>query len=162
MPTWKFTKKIFAHPLPCILPSFSHDASWLILPKRRWKCVRTFSSRKYKQKVVLLVIYQFSHDSSVNFLHFEYGVWIWRFLGYSFCQINFISSFLAIPYKDYRNILPFALCSDMFFFYKNLIVLDHVDNNFIFWHLHQICTFNNNFNDEGMITFHLMCVISLC
>ena len=140
MLTWKFTKK-------------------LILPKRLWKCVRTFSFRKSKQKVVLLVIYLFNHDSSVNFLHFEYG--IWRFLEDSFCQINFISSFLAIPYKDYRNILPFALCSDMFFFHKNLIVLDHGDNNFIFWHLYQICTFNNNFNDEGMITFHLMCVISL-
>ena len=30
------------------------------------------------------------------------------------------------------------------------------DNNFLFWHLHQIHTFNNNFKDEETITSHLM------
>ena len=29
----------------------------------------------------------------------------------------------------------------------------------LFWHLYQIHTFNNNLNDEEMITSHLMCVI---
>ena len=28
----------------------------------------------------------------------------------------------------------------------------------LFWHLHQIHTFNNNLNEEEMITSHLMCV----
>ena len=43
------------------------------------------------------------------------------------------------------------------FFYQNLIILHHGDNNFLFWHLYQIHTFNNNLNEEGMITSHLMC-----
>ena len=38
---------------------------------------------------------------------------------------------------------------------KNLIVLHHGDNNFLFWHLYQIYTFNNNLNDEGMIASSL-------
>ena len=35
-------------------------------------------------------------------------------------------------------------------------MLHHGDNNFLFWHLYQIHTFNNNLNEEGMITSHLM------
>ena len=49
------------------------------------------------------------------------------------------------------NIKLFALCFDIFF-----IILHHGDNNFFFWHLYQIHTFNNNLNEEGMITSHLM------
>ena len=37
-----------------------------------------------------------------------------------------------------------------------LITLHHGDKNFLFWHLYQIHTFNNNLNEEG-ITSHLMC-----
>ena len=38
-----------------------------------------------------------------------------------------------LQYKDYENILLFALFFDMFYFYKNLInVLHHGDNNFVF------------------------------
>ena len=48
----------------------------------------------------------------------------------------------------------------MLFFYKNLIVLRHSDNNFLFWHLHQIHTFDNNLN-EAMITSHLICETTL-
>ena len=47
-------------------------------------------------------------------------------------------------------------------FYKNLIVLNHGDNNFLFYFLfYDIHTFNNNFNDEEMITIHLMCAINM-
>ena len=43
-------------------------------------------------------------------------------------------------------------------FYKNLIIiLPNGDNNFLFWHLYQIHTFNNNLHEEGVITSHLMC-----
>ena len=35
----------------------------------------------------------------------------------------------------------------MFFFYKNLIVFHHGDNNFLFWHLYQIYAFYNNLDD---------------
>ena len=45
----------------------------------------------------------------------------------------------------------------MYFLYKNLIILRHGDNNFLIWHLYQIHTFNNNLNEEGMITSHLRC-----
>ena len=45
-------------------------------------------------------------------------------------------------------------------FYKNLIALNHGDNNFLFYFLfYDIHTFNNNFNDEEMIASHLMCVM---
>ena len=38
-----------------------------------------------------------------------------------------------LQYKDYKNILLFALGFDMFFFYKNLIIaLHHGYNNFLF------------------------------
>ena len=43
-----------------------------------------------------------------------------------------------------------ALCFDMHVFYKNLIVLYHSDN-FLFRHLYQIHTLNNNLNEERMI-----------
>ena len=46
-----------------LLPSFSKNASWLLLPKRLWKCASKFFFRKYKQKVVLLVIYLFNYNS---------------------------------------------------------------------------------------------------
>ena len=35
--------------------------------------------------------------------------------------------------------------------YKKEIVLYHDDNNFLFWNLCQIHTFNNDLNDEEMI-----------
>ena len=54
--------------------------------------------------------------------------------------------------------LLFALCFNIYFFYKNLIVLHHGDINFLFWHLYQIHIFDNNLNDEEMITSHLVCV----
>ena len=59
------------------------------------------------------------------------------------------------------NIKHVTLYFDMHFFYKNLIVLHHGHNNFLFWHLCQIHTFNNNLNEEGMITSYLICVTSL-
>ena len=54
-------------------------------------CEHNFFLRKYKQKVVLFVIYLFNYDS---FLYVEYAVW--PSLEYSFCQINRNSSFLVI------------------------------------------------------------------
>ena len=47
----------------CILPSFYKNASRLLLPKRLLKCVSKIAFWKYKQNVVLLVIYLFSYDS---------------------------------------------------------------------------------------------------
>ena len=57
-------KTSFTHLPSCILLSFSQKASPLLLSKRFWKCASTISLRKYMRKVLLLVIYQFSDDSS--------------------------------------------------------------------------------------------------
>ena len=59
-----YKKNSFTYPPSCILPSFSKNASQLLLPKRLLKCVSKISFRKYKQKVVLLVIHLFNFDSS--------------------------------------------------------------------------------------------------
>ena len=96
MPTCNFTKKnSFTHPPYCISPSFSQNTSWLLLPKRLWKCESTISFWKYKQKVVLLVIYLFNYDSSKSaFFVINYG--IWRSIEYSFYEeeIGIIRVFL--------------------------------------------------------------------
>ena len=51
----------------------------------------------------------------------------------------------------------FGLCFGVYVFYWKLIILHHGNKNFLFWHLYQTDTFNNNLNEEGMITSHLMC-----
>ena len=45
-------------------------------------------------------------------------------------------------------------------FYKNQIVLHHGGNSFLFWHLYEIHTLNNNLNDEETRTSHLINVIA--
>ena len=65
MQTCKFTKETpFTYPPSCTLPSFSKNASRLLLSKRLWKDAIKTSFKKYKQKVVLLVIYLCNYDSS--------------------------------------------------------------------------------------------------
>ena len=59
-----YEKNSFTYPPSCILPLFSKNASRLLLPKRLLKCASKISFWKYKQKVVLLVIYLFNYDSS--------------------------------------------------------------------------------------------------
>ena len=62
--TCKLTKNLFYTPsfmyFAFILPSHHN----YFLPKRLWKCASPISFRKYKRKVVLLVIYLFNYDSS--------------------------------------------------------------------------------------------------
>ena len=58
-----YEKNSFTHPPSCILLLFSRNASRLVLPKRLLKCASKISFWKYKQKVVLLVIYLFNYDS---------------------------------------------------------------------------------------------------
>ena len=128
MPTCDFTKKnSFTHPPSCILPSFSQNVSRLLFPMRLWKFASTISFRKYKRKVVLLVIYLFNYDSSKS------AFFIWH--------LTF----------SYKNILFFALCFGMYFLIK--IYFSSWWNNILFWHVHQIHTFNNNLNDEEIIMF---------
>ena len=88
----------------------------------------------FQRKVVLLVICLFNHDSpksSIFMLNIE------DFLLSAFLS-NKLESFVSC------NIKLFALRFDMDFFYKNLIILHHSDNNFLLWHLYQIHTFNKS------------------
>ena len=61
-----YEKSSFTYPPSCILSSFSKKMiSGLLLPKSLWMYASIISfRRKYKQKVVLLVIYLFNYDSS--------------------------------------------------------------------------------------------------
>ena len=59
-----YEKNFFTYPPSCIFSSFSKNTSRLLLPKRLWKCVGKIYFRKYKQKVVLLVIYLFIYEFS--------------------------------------------------------------------------------------------------
>ena len=131
MPTRNFMKKSsFTHPPSCILPSFSQNASRLLLPKRSWKCESTISFWKCKRKVVLLVIYLFNYDSSKStFFTLNYG--IWRSLEHSFDQINWNSTFLAIIWRLQEHA---SFCSVFWcvLFYKKVIVLHHGNYDFFF------------------------------
>ena len=122
----------------CILPSFSQNASWLLLPKRLWKCASTISFKNYKWKIVLLVINLFNYDSSKStffmlsmafdvILSTGFFVFFFNFI----FQIKWNSSFLAIQRLQEHA----CFCSTCVFwyilFYKNLTVLHHGDNTFL-------------------------------
>ena len=71
MLTCKFTKKNSFTYLPSwILLLFSKIAWPLFFPKRLWKCTSKISFGKYKQKVVLLIIYLFNYywSKSTSFM----------------------------------------------------------------------------------------------
>ena len=116
MPTCNCTKKnSFTHPSSCILPLFSQSASQLLLPRKLWKSVSTISFRKYKQKVVLLVIYLLNYDSPTStffMLNIAFDVVLSRVFS------NKLEFFVSCNIKHYKNILLFALCFDMYFSIK--------------------------------------------
>ena len=125
MVTWTFMKKLFHNFPSCILPSFSQNASRLLLPKRLWKCASTISFPKYKQKVVLLVIYLFHYDSSKStffMLNMAFDVVLSTVLTN---KLQFLKR------KDCKNILLFAqpVCFDLHLFNKKLIFHHHGDNS---------------------------------
>ena len=96
----------FTHPSSCILPSFSQNTSWLLLPKRLWKCASTISFRKYKRKVVFFVIYLFNsiHLSQLS------SCWVWH-LTFSWVQFlsNKLEFFVSCNIKITRTSF-FLLC----------------------------------------------------
>ena len=85
-----------------------------LFPKRLWKCASTVSSRKYKWKVV---IYLFNYDSSKSF----------------FFMLNMAFDVLLSTVSCNTKITRTS-CSVFWYvlFYKNLILLHHGDNNFLF------------------------------
>ena len=106
---------------PFLKEHFSQSASRLLLPKSLWKSASTISFRKFlstrwaESSVTCNLPVQLRFIE-VNFLHVEYG--IWRSLEYSFYQINWNSSFLAIISRLQEHPSLFALCFDMYFFIK--------------------------------------------
>ena len=78
-------------------------------------------------------------------------------------QTNWNFSFLAINFssmqKAERN-LHFSqpACADIYFFVKTKLLFTSWVGRFslFFLYLHQIYTFNDNFNDEETLIFHLM------
>ena len=152
-------KNSFTHPSSCILPSFSQNTSELLLPKRLWKFESTISFWKCKWKVVLLVIYLFNYDSSKSiFFMLNYGITF----SWGFSWVQFLSNKLEF-FVSCNNIkiarTSILLCVLHVLFFKKVIVLYHGDYNFLSWHLCQFHTFNNNLNDEEMITSHLICAM---
>ena len=129
MPTYKLTKKnSFTHLPTCILPSFSQNTSQSLLQKKFWACVGLISFGKYKQKVVLLVIYLFNYDSSRS------TFFIWHLM---FSWVQFLSNefkfFVSWKVKVTRTSLFLFCVLILTFLYKNLIVLHHDDDNFLFY-----------------------------
>ena len=122
-------KSSFTHPPSCILPSFSKNTSRLLLPKNLWKCASRISLRKYKRVTCNLPVQL--KFLQVNFLHVEDA--IESFLEYSFYQVNW-NSFVSCDVKLQEH-PSFCSCSVFWYvlFYKNLIVLHHGDNNFLFY-----------------------------
>ena len=83
----------------------------------------------------------------VNFLRVE--LWRRRFLSN---KLEFFISCNNIKLQEHPSFCIVFWCV---LFYKKVIVLHRGDYNFLFWHLCQIHTFNNNLNDEEMITYHI-------
>ena len=89
---------------------------------------------------------------------------IWRFLEYRFWQTNklefFISCYTFFFYAESRKKFTFfSACSvDIYFFVKTKLLFTSWVGRFslFFLYLHQIYTFNDNFNDEETLIFHLM------
>ena len=153
MPTCRFTKKPLSHILFQVFCLHFLRMNHHCFFRRGFESVRAqFLSVKSSVTCNLSVQSRFI---SVNFLHVEYGTW--RF----FLSTDFVNKLeFFVPY-NIKITRTFFFLLYLLFFYKKLIILHHGDNNFLFWHLYQIHSFNNNINDEGMIASHWMCVISL-
>ena len=129
MPTCNFTKKnSLPYPPSCILPSFSKNASRLLLLKRLWKCSRKISFRKYKQTAALLLIFLFNYDS----LRQLPSCWMWHL---TLSWARFLSNKLELQYRDFKKIVLFSACVFWYVvhFDKKLILLHHCDNTFLFY-----------------------------
>ena len=129
MPTCKFTKKTLSH----IILQFAFifkNVSRLLLPKRLLKCASKISFRKYKQRVVLLVIYLFNNDSCKS-TSFMLNV-VFDCLEYGFCQVSWnLLQYITKITKTFffsRPVFWYAVLFD-----KKLIILHHGDNTFLFY-----------------------------
>ena len=117
-----YQKKTLSHILIHVFClHFSQSASRLLLPKSLWKSVsaisfRKFLSTRWAESSVTCNLPVQLRFIQVNFLHVENI--IWRSLEYSFYQINWNSSFLAIISRLQEHPSLFALCFDMYFFIK--------------------------------------------
>ena len=136
MPTNKLMKKTLSHILLhafCLHFLRIHTNTF-------WKFANTTSFGKYKWKVA---IYLFNYDSSKSV----------------FFMLNMAFDFL-LSTVSYNIQIERTSCSVFWYvhFYKTLLVLQH-DIIIFYSILTSISnhTFNNNLNDEEMITSHFMC-----
>ena len=99
-------KNSFTNRPSCILPSFSKNASRLLLPKRLLKLCEQKFFRKNEQRV-LLVTYLMNYDSSKS-TSFMLNL----ALGFVLSTVSLSSKlgFIAIHYKDYKNVLLSSAC----------------------------------------------------
>ena len=117
-PVRLFKNTFFTRPSPVAASDDEDDFSEYtrsLFPKRLWKCASTVSSRKYKWKVV---IYLFNYDSSKSF----------------FFMLNKAFDVLLSTVSCNTKITRTS-CSVFWYvlFYKNLILLHHGNNNFLFY-----------------------------
>ena len=104
-------KSSFIHALSSILPSFSKNTSKLLFPKSLWKNADTLSFRKYKRKVVSLVIHLFNYSSSKStffMLSMEFDVLLSQFLS------NKLEFFVSCNVKITRTVLLCVLICTFF------------------------------------------------
>ena len=133
-------KNFFTNPPSCILPSFSKNASRLLLPKRLLKVWSKIFFRKNEQGAAILVTYLLNHDSSKStsfMLNMVFGF----VLSTVFVKQIGISCNTLQGLQKRSSFL--SLCFDWYvvFFDKKLIFLHYGDNTFLlFWHLYQTHT----------------------
>ena len=70
-------------------------------------CVSKTSFRKYKWKVAIFLFNYSSSKSTFFMLNMRFDV-----------LLSIVGILHLLQYKDYKNIVPFALCFDMYFFIK--------------------------------------------
>ena len=112
-----YEKKFFIHPPSFICLAFIFPECFTITSSEEALCASTISFTKYKGKVVLLVIYLFNYDSPNSpffMLNIAFDA------EYSFCQINWNSSFVAIQrlqgHRSFGSVFWYVI------FKENLIV----------------------------------------
>ena len=123
----KLTKKTISH---ILLHKFAFIFSECITITSSEEALKVCEHNFFQWNVVLLIIYLFNHTIYLS----QLSSCCIRDLTFSWVQ--FLSDKLE----------SFVSC--------NIMLLAR---NILFWHLYQIRTFNNNLNEEGMITSHLMC-----
>ena len=99
-------KNSFTNCPSCILPSFSKNASRLLLPKRLLKvCKQIFFQKKRAKSVNSTYLLNYDSSKSTSFM-------LNMAVGFVLSTVLLSSKlkFIAIHYKDYKNVLLSSAC----------------------------------------------------